>query len=97
MICCFSGGESNFSIVEDNRGKNVRFNFRFIIGLHIDDKPLLKFIKKEIGCGSIINNKDNTASYLTIGDKCRATAATEIKNKLIPIPRPPFRYSAWPL
>jgi len=21
MICCFSGGESNFSIVEDNRGK----------------------------------------------------------------------------
>lgn len=61
----FSDGESSFSITEDNRGQNTRFNFRFIIGLHIDDKPLLEFIKTELGCGSITNNKDNTACYFT--------------------------------
>jgi hypothetical protein len=75
----FSDGESSFSITEDNRGKNTRFYFRFIIGLHIDDKPLLVFIKKELGCGSISNNKDNTACYFTVGD------SSQIKNILIPI------------
>ena len=75
----FSDGESNFSITEDNRGKNTNFYFKFTIGLHIDDRPLLEFIKKELGCGSIINNKDNTASYFTVAD------SSQIINILIPI------------
>jgi hypothetical protein len=75
----FSDAESSFSITEDNRGKNTRFYFRFIIGLHIDDKPLLEFIKTELGCGSITNNKDNTACYFTVGD------SSQINNILIPI------------
>lgn len=75
----FSDGESSFSITEDNRGKNIRFNFRFIIGLHIDDRHLLEFINTELGCGSIINNKDNTACYFTVAD------VSQINNVLIPI------------
>jgi LAGLIDADG endonuclease len=75
----FSDGESNFSITEDNRGKNTNFYFKFTIGLHIDDRPLLEFIQTELGCGSIINNKDNTASYFTVGD------SSQIKIILIPI------------
>ena len=62
----FSDAESNFLITPDNRGEHTRFYFRFTIGLHIDDKPLLQYIKAQLGCGIIVNNKDNTASYFII-------------------------------
>lgn len=75
----FSDGESSFYITEDNRGKKTRFYFRFIIGLHIDDKPLLEFIKTELGCGSINIKNDKTACYFTVAD------LSDINKILIPI------------
>src|ERR1700723_3144314 len=62
----FSDGESNFTIGLDKRGKTPNFNFRFMIGLHIDDKPLLKYILTNIGCGYIQDNKNKHASYFII-------------------------------
>lgn len=75
----FSDAESNFLIGVDNRGKYTRFNFRFTIGLHIDDRPLLQYIKTQLGCGIIENNKDNTASYFIVTD------TSDIKSILLPI------------
>ena len=62
----FTDAEGNFTISLDNRYKITKFNFRFMIGLHIDDKPLLEFIKKNLGVGYIHDNKDKTASYFII-------------------------------
>lgn len=50
-----------------------------MIGLHIDDKPLLEFILFNLGCGYIIDNKDKTASYFII------TNPDHLKNILFPI------------
>jgi hypothetical protein len=69
----------NFTIGIDQRGKHPRFNFRFTIGLHIDDKPLLEKIKSNLGCVKIVNNKNNTASNFFI------TNTTEIKSILFSI------------
>ena len=49
----FSDGESNFTIGFDQRCKSKRFNFRFMIGLHIDDKAVLMYIREKLGCGNI--------------------------------------------
>jgi len=35
-----------------------------MIGLHIDDKPLLDFIQNNLGVGIVNTNKENTVSYL---------------------------------
>jgi hypothetical protein len=75
----FSDGESNFTIGIDERLKLTRFNFRFLIGLHIDDRPLLEYIHLKLGCGKVSNNKENTASYFIISD------VSEIKSILLPI------------
>nr|UEV87085.1 hypothetical protein [Grifola frondosa] len=75
----FVYGEGNFSIGIDNRGKYPRFNYRFMIGLHIDDKPLLEFIKNKLGCGLISINKDNTAAYFTISN------ISDLKSVILPI------------
>ena len=75
----FSDAESSFLIGIDNRGEYTRFNFRFAIGLHIDDRPLLQYIKTQLGCGIIEDNKDNTASYFIVTD------TSDIKSTLLPI------------
>ena len=75
----FTDAEGNFMIGVDNRSNSTRFNFRFSIGLHIDDRPLLLFIKKNLGCGNVINNKENTVSFLNISNK------SDIKKVLFPI------------
>ena len=43
--------EGNFTISIDKRGgpSFKRLNFRFMIGLHIDNKPLLIFIRDNLG------------------------------------------------
>lgn len=73
------GIEGNFTIGKDARTKYIRFNFRFSIGLHVDDRPLLEFIQTKLNCGSVSNNKENTASYFNITD------TNDLKFKLIPI------------
>jgi LAGLIDADG endonuclease len=62
----FTDAEGNFTIGLDNRHKTTQFNFRFMIGLHIDDKSLLQFILNNLGCGYIHDNKDKTVSYFII-------------------------------
>jgi hypothetical protein len=47
--------------------------------LHIDDRPLLQYIKTQLGCGIIEDNKDNTASYFIVTD------TSDIKSTLLPI------------
>jgi hypothetical protein len=75
----FVDAEGNFLIGIDNRNKYTRFNFRFLIGLHVDDRPLLESIVSKLGFGKVINNKENTVSYFFITD-------TEVlKTKLFPI------------
>jgi hypothetical protein len=50
-----------------------------MIGLHVDDRPLLELISRKLGIGIIKNNKENTVSYFIITD-------TEIlKNNLFPV------------
>jgi len=39
-----------------------------MIGLHIDDKPLLDFIQNNLGVGIVNTNKENTVSYFIISD-----------------------------
>lgn len=53
-------------IGSDSRGKNLSFNFRFMIGLHIDDLAVLEFIKNKLGCGYITVNNTNTSCYFII-------------------------------
>jgi len=47
-----SDGESNLKITQDQRG-NCRFKFKFRIGLHISDRPLLVDIRNRLGLGKI--------------------------------------------
>ena len=47
-----SDGESNFQITLDHRG-NCSFKFKFRIGLHINDRPLLVYIRNRLGLGKI--------------------------------------------
>ena len=75
----FSDGESNFTIGLDKRGKKINFNFRFMIGLHRDDKPLLKYILNNLGCGYIQDNNTKYVSYFII------TNPYHLKNILFPI------------
>ena len=39
-----SDGESNFKITQDHRG-NCSFKFKFRIGMHVNDRPLLVYIR----------------------------------------------------
>jgi hypothetical protein len=75
----FTDGEGNFTIGLDRRHSNIRFNFRFLIGLHKDDKPLLELIQKKLNCGYVNVNKENTAAYFII------TNIEDIINILFPI------------
>lgn len=75
----FTDAEGNFTIGIDSRGKFTRFNFRFMIGLHIDDQPVLEFIQSKLKCGRIEQNKEKTASYFIISD------VASLKSVLIPI------------
>lgn len=52
----------------DSRGKTLRFNFRFMIGLHIDDIAVLEYIKNKLGCGYITVNNTTcpTSCYFII-------------------------------
>ena len=66
----FSDAESNFSIVpkyDKNGDKIVGFNFRFTIGLHLDDKHVLVFIHNLLGIGNI-NETDNECKFI-VSDK----------------------------
>lgn len=57
----FSDAESNFSIVpkyDKNINKINRFNFRFTIALHKDDKNLLLALQSLLGIGNILENND---------------------------------------
>ena len=74
----FTDASGNFTIGVDSRGKFTRFNFRFMIGLHIDDQPVLELIQSKLNCGRIEQNKEKTASYLIISD------VTSLKSVLIP-------------
>ena len=47
-----SDGESNFQITQDHRGK-CNFKFKFRIGMHINDRPLLVYIRNRLGFGKI--------------------------------------------
>lgn len=64
----FIDGEGNFMIGLDSRGKTLRFNFRFMIGLHIDDIAVLEYIKLNLGCGYITVNNQTcpTSCYFII-------------------------------
>lgn len=64
--------QKNFNFIEwfvgftDAEGNFI--NFRFMIGLHIDDQPVLEFIQSKLKCGIIEQNKEKTASYFIISD-----------------------------
>lgn len=75
----FSDGEGSFQIGVDNRNKYPRFNFRFSIGLHIDDKPTLDFIRNTLDCGIVSSNKDNSACYFMVSN------TAELKSIIFPI------------
>jgi hypothetical protein len=47
-----SDGDSNFQITQDHRG-NCSFKFKFRIGMHINDRPLLVYIRNRLGLGKI--------------------------------------------
>ena len=47
-----SDGESNFQFTQDHRG-NCSFKFKFRIGMHINDRPLLVYIRNRLGLGKI--------------------------------------------
>lgn len=47
MVCRFYRWGSTNLIGSDTRGKYTSF-FRFMIGLHIDDKPLLELIRDNL-------------------------------------------------
>lgn len=47
-----SDGESNFQITQDKRG-NCVFKFKFRIEMHINDRPLLIYIRNRLGLGKI--------------------------------------------
>lgn len=78
----FSDGESNFSIVPiygENGNKISKFNFRFTIGLHRDDKNVLVSIHnflavgniKESGeeCKFVVSDKEGIKKLISIFDK----------------------------
>jgi hypothetical protein len=72
-------GEGSFTIGMDERNIKTKFNFRFNIGLHVDDRPLLEFIQINLGCGRVKNNKDNTASFFIISN------TSDLKLILLPL------------
>lgn len=51
----FTDAEGNFLIITLPKG----FNFKFSIGLHIDDLPVLNYIKDKLGFGNIYVYKTN--------------------------------------
>jgi hypothetical protein len=66
----FSDGEASFSVVPmyDKSGNKLStFNFRFAIGLHIDDKNVLVSIHKRLAVGNI--NESGEECRLVVSDK----------------------------
>lgn len=51
----FTDAEGNFLILTLPKG----FNFKFSIGLHIDDLPVLNYIKDKLGFGIVYAYKTN--------------------------------------
>ena len=59
----FSDAESCFFIEYKKSRNNI--NLAFIIGMHIDDLPLLIYIQKTLGCGKIfINSKKTSCTFI---------------------------------
>lgn len=75
----FTDAEGSFLIGVDHRNNYPRFNFRFSIGLHIDDRPLLLFIQNNLNCGTVTSNKDQSACYFNIAD------TVVLKSVILPI------------
>lgn len=78
----FSDGESNFSIVPiygENGNKISKFNFRFTVGLHRDDKNVLVFMHNLLAVGNInesgeeykfvVSDKEGIKKLISIFDK----------------------------
>jgi LAGLIDADG DNA endonuclease family/LAGLIDADG endonuclease len=64
----FSDGESNFSIVPGYSGDKItKFSFRFTIGLHIDDKNALVYIRNLLAVGNI--NENTEVCKFVVSDK----------------------------
>ena len=51
----FTDAEGSFIIITLPKG----FNFKFSIGLHIDDLPALNYLKDKLGFGSVYAYKHN--------------------------------------
>jgi hypothetical protein len=65
-----SDGESNFQITQDKIGK-CKFKFKFRIGMHLNDRPLLVYIRNRLGIGKIFPL--NTENITPGRDKLVAT------------------------
>ena len=64
----FSDAESNFSIVpqyETGGNKINRFNFRFTIGLHKDDKDVLLNIHNLLNIGNVVEYNNECKFIVT--------------------------------
>jgi hypothetical protein len=65
-----SDGEANFQITQDRRGDS-NFKFKFRIGMHINDRPLLVYLQNRLGIGKIYPL--DTANIMPEKDKLVAT------------------------
>jgi hypothetical protein len=66
----FSDGEASFSVVpmyDKSGNKLTKLNFRFAIGLHLDDKNVLVSIHKRLAVGNI--NESGEECRLVVSDK----------------------------
>ena len=64
-------GEGNFDISPINLKKGY-FTFRIRIKLHIDDLPLLNYIKRELNCGNIELNQNNACLVFLRHDELKS-------------------------
>lgn len=71
----FTDAEGCFRIGINNKNKVISFNFT--IGLHIDDRGVLEFIKNRLNCGNVFTS-ENAATFFV-------TKISDIQNILIPI------------
>lgn len=71
----FTDAEGCFRIGINNKNKVISFNYT--IGLHIDDREVLEFIKNKLNCGNVYIS-ENVATFVV-------TKLSDIRNILIPI------------
>lgn len=71
----FTDAEGCFRIGINNKNKVISFNLT--IGLHIDDREVLEFIKNRLNCGNVFTS-ENAATFFV-------TKISDIQNILIPI------------